>query len=619
MVELYGFTLTNGKDGLNINDGIVTATQVTLSDISRQAVDIDGGVVLVQQSVITDIQREGVQVEGGSVVVRDCALANVGYDSEETRAGIRVEGGDVRVENTSLTGATYEGVHVVGGVVLLDDVTIDGTGHEGVQVEAGAATVLNCTIRATVQEGIKISGTHTLDGNLVYDTGEHGIYAHDGAATVINNTVHDTISDAIRIAAGSVVTVYGNIIYSAGDDCIEVNGDRVLVANNRLDGCDDHGIKAQGVNHTYINANRVYSANLAHIAGTAGIDLDDAGSFTVTNNIVADSNGTSILVETSAGPHSVLYHNTLVGSATGQQGVGISVTVPGVTITLANNIIVSHTVGITRTAGASLVVNNTLLWANGSDPISGAGVIAQAPLFVAPESQDYHILEISPAVDAGIEVGVPRDVDGDPRLSPPDIGADEVVEKIYLPLVMRNYLLPGHLQNPGFEGITCALGSQPPECLDNWTHDAFDGSFYDNIFTPQGWVTWWRKEDPYGRPEVKTIPNVPPFTAPLARIRSGHYAVLLFTFYRIQDMGLYQVVTGLVPGSTVQFSAYAHGWSCDSDDPMGYTCGDPWNQTFQVGIEPNGVADPFSLNIIWSADKRSPDYYSLKSVRSLLR
>jgi len=109
------------------------------------------------------------------------------------------------------------------------------------------------------------------------------------------------------------------------------------------------------------------------------------------------------------------------------------------TATLANNIIVSHTVGITATPGAALAVSNTLLWGNGSDPISGTGVITQAPLFVAPASQDYHIQENSPAVDAGIEAGVSRDVDGDPRISPPDVGADEVVEKIYLPLVMRSY------------------------------------------------------------------------------------------------------------------------------------------------------------------------------------
>jgi LysM repeat protein len=166
------------------------------------------------------------------------------------------------------------------------------------------------------------------------------------------------------------------------------------------------------------------------------------------------------------------------------------------------------------------------------------------------------------------------------------------------------------LKNPGFEGTNCRAGSDPGWCLDNWTHDAHDGSTHDNIFTPQDWVTWWRKEEPYGQPEVKTIPNVPPFTGELPRIRSGNYAVLLFTFYRLQDMGLYQVVTGLEPGAAVQFSAHAHGWSCDSDSHLGYTCADPWNQVFQVGIEPNGVADPFSPSIIWSGEQLSPDHYN---------
>jgi hypothetical protein len=44
---------------------------------------------------------------------------------------------------------------------------------------------------------------------------------------------------------------------------------------------------------------------------------------------------------------------------------------------------------------------------------------------------------------------------------------------------------------------------------------------------------------------------------------------------------------------------------------MGYSCGDPWNQVFQVGIEPDGLADPFASSIVWSAEQTSPDYYSL--------
>jgi hypothetical protein len=136
---------------------------------------------------------------------------------------------------------------------------------------------------------------------------------------------------------------------------------------------------------------------------------------------------------------------------------------------------------------------------------------------------------------------------------------------------------------------------------------------YDNIFTPQGWVTWWREGGDYGRPEVKVIPNEPPFTGELPRIRSGHYATLLFTFYRLQDMGLYQCITGLEPEATVQFSAYAHGWSCD-DSPgsvLGYSCGDPYNQSFQVGIEPNGVAEPFAPSVIWNEETYAPDHYKL--------
>ena len=168
------------------------------------------------------------------------------------------------------------------------------------------------------------------------------------------------------------------------------------------------------------------------------------------------------------------------------------------------------------------------------------------------------------------------------------------------------------LQNPGFEGITCAPGSEPGWCPDNWTHDTHDGSLHDNIYTPQGWVTWWRKGGEYGQPEVKTIPNVAPFKGELNRIRSGNYAVQIFTYYRLQDTGLYQVVTGLEPGSKVQFSAHAHGWSCgEKNARLGYTCGDAWNQLFQVGIEPNGIADPFSPSVIWSPEQISPDYYNL--------
>jgi len=177
-------------------------------------------------------------------------------------------------------------------------------------------------------------------------------------------------------------------------------------------------------------------------------------------------------------------------------------------------------------------------------------------------------------------------------------------EPIPAPLAQEGNLL----QNPGFEGITCAPGSAPGWCDDNWTHDAYDGSVHGNIFTPQGWVTWWRKGGDFGQPEVKVIPRVDPFIGPPARINSGNYALLYFNFFRLQDGGLFQKVTGLAPGSTVQLTARGHGWACDTDGSP-YSCGDPWTQTFQVGIEPNGGTDPFSPSIIWSGDQTAPDAY----------
>lgn len=170
------------------------------------------------------------------------------------------------------------------------------------------------------------------------------------------------------------------------------------------------------------------------------------------------------------------------------------------------------------------------------------------------------------------------------------------------------------LKNPGFEGLSCRAGSVPPECLDNWTRDTFDGVARDNVYTPQGWVSWWRTGGSYGQPEVRVIPKAGNYVGELTRIRSGYYATQVFIAYYIMDAGLFQTVSGLTPGATVQFSAYGMGWSCDSDTgapKIGYSCGDMWNLIFQVGIEPNGGRDFNSPSVIWSTERNSPDAFGL--------
>ncbi len=170
------------------------------------------------------------------------------------------------------------------------------------------------------------------------------------------------------------------------------------------------------------------------------------------------------------------------------------------------------------------------------------------------------------------------------------------------------------LQNPGFEGLSCRAGSVPPECLDNWTRATFDGVERQTIYTPQGWVSWWRTGENRGQPEIRVIPKAGNYVGELTRIRSGYYATQVFIAYYTMDAGLYQTVSGLTPGATVQFSAYGMGWSCESDTgapKFGYSCGDLWNLIFQVGIEPNGGRDFNSPSVIWSPEQNSPDAFRL--------
>jgi len=170
------------------------------------------------------------------------------------------------------------------------------------------------------------------------------------------------------------------------------------------------------------------------------------------------------------------------------------------------------------------------------------------------------------------------------------------------------------LTNPGFEGLSCP-GLPPSDTCKNYTHNVHiqDGKLRDNIETPEGWVTWWRVGVDLYQPEIVLMPaSNPNYTGEVPRIRSGFRAVKFFTYSRNHDGGFYQVVAGLQPGATVQLSAYAHAWACnsmDGDNGWATSCGDPWTMMFQVGIEPNGVADPFASSIVWSPEQIAPDVF----------
>ncbi|MEJ2737417.1 MAG: right-handed parallel beta-helix repeat-containing protein [Anaerolineae bacterium] len=163
---------------------------------------------------------------------------------------------------------------------------------------------------------------------------------------------------------------------------------------------------------------------------------------TLANNIVARSGSTSLEARaTSGAPLTArLVHNTLAGAGT---GYGVHVGTAYVTLGLTNTIVAGHALGITNSVPASSTVlpDHTLFWNIGQDGISGVAPVYGDPAFIDPGGGDYHLGTDSAAMDAAVDAGEDRDVDGDPRPMglAPDIGADEARRWIiFLPLVLRD-------------------------------------------------------------------------------------------------------------------------------------------------------------------------------------
>jgi hypothetical protein len=141
-----------------------------------------------------------------------------------------------------------------------------------------------------------------------------------------------------------------------------------------------------------------------------------------------------------------------------------------------------------------------------------------------------------------------------------------------------------------------------------------------NIFTPPGWLTWFRhQEGVWSQPECRDSRAKNP-----DRMHSGNKGFLLFTFSRRHDGGLLQQAE-VEPGTRLSLSAWAHAWSNHKDasqpekfphpdesrwsegagfEPFFAQAGSVQNEnlrnfTFWVGIDPTGGTNPFADAVVW--------------------
>ena len=271
-----------------------------------------------------------------------------------------------------------------------------------------------------------VSVTHNLfDANAANLSTSGG---GKGGALNLRNTVntvvrHNHFMDNRASAAGPGEA--GALsVESYGPHSLDTTVDSNLFMRNQASGQGSAHSRAGAcdiVTHGLAFTNNVLGANEAAEVGGLALAAADGGA--VINNTFAGNSDTAIMVDPFKSP-----------------------------VTFTNNIVVSHTVGISVAQGATATVRYTLWEGNGTD-IAGPGAISHthpvtgSPGFANTASYDYHLTTGSAAINAGDPAGVPpapnHDADGVAR--PVGVAVDLGAYEWrgfwrYLPLVAKRSL-----------------------------------------------------------------------------------------------------------------------------------------------------------------------------------
>ncbi len=360
--------------------------------------------------------------------------------------------------------------------LTFDGLTLRHGNEKAAGVNVGSTTVTgiifqNCIVEENAKRGFDLKGSSaadsiTINSCIVRNNGGWGIYVSNAytAGTISNCTIYGngwySAADAqqyggIQGLLGNF-NIYGNTIYDnvmgVASSTYESHGIYALVTtavaniyNNLVYGHPNgHGIKVIGSANVYRNA--IYNNNgnglLLGGNGATNVVYQVYDNLIYGNNILDASGG---LKEASKGAGTLslsIYNNTVYkNSATTQQELKIEddLTV----LNVKNNIF--YTTDTRRTASVvaqtgTVAIDNNLHWRADGDPAiyyaGGAHTWAEwqghgydtvgvnaDPLFVS--ASDFHLQPGSPAINAGVDVGLITDYAGRPIQLASDIGAYE--------------------------------------------------------------------------------------------------------------------------------------------------------------------------------------------------
>lgn len=405
-------------------------------------------------------------------VTRDPAAYPTTLDGERARRVVYISG-DI---TPTLDGFIITGGNAT-GLTSFCPTNADGCGG-GIYVRNAHPVIAN----NVVTNNVAAASTSGLQNAIGYGGGIFlGSFTH--RAVIANNLIISNAGSTAGRGSGGGLNLWGNgsgievrsnqIISNLastadlyGDGAGIYGGpDGAVIRGNLIEGNRNNelGAGGRGAGLSQYGGTAQYDGNVIRgNGGSAAVWLSYSRALVTGNRIVENATSSGITLESGSGPGTILanniiagsgllgisaqgfsasslltttlLHNTLVGSASGQ---GVSGSFANVYMT--NTIVTGWAWAITNTTPASttLLVDHSLFWNNANDGIQGTNSVSGDPAFVDPAGANFHIGLSSAARDAGAPTWVTTDVDGQPRLGVPDIGADEWWGNVYLPLAMR--------------------------------------------------------------------------------------------------------------------------------------------------------------------------------------
>ena len=365
----------------------------------------------------------------------------------------------ITVQDCVITGAAYNGIRIANSqYILVENCHISDCDSSGIAFVKNIlySRAHNNVVHDCFEAGIMLGETITtnqgcyyneIDGNDCYANKIGGLYLNRADHNLIHdNHFHHNIGGnepyGIGVRSGSYNEIYDNEINDNAVHGIEVfsadtsasmpldytsNGNKIYqnkIYNNALSGI---AITSPTVYGARPVSNEVYY-NLIYDNGGAG--------FGVTESVVSSGN-----------TGNKLYNNTIVGnlgiyggslelsgiyfSNTGGWDVKNNIVADNVKAELQcsgnNTPTITHGHNLYHRTSGDLVEHPYHVYYDATEIVAGfeAMAVVTDPLFVDETNHDYHLQSTSPAINAGTDVSLTTDYDGNPISGQPDIGAYE--------------------------------------------------------------------------------------------------------------------------------------------------------------------------------------------------